>query len=504
MWCMVLEWCSVCARSTRDVSLLRVDARGKRLGQYAGVFAEWSLKDVQALRARSQGPTPETRSLVHPLHDPVGCGALQRCAGCALVVHQGDCTFAQKARQADAAGFALLVVVAKSGGAITMGAPQKGTWPSLLSMMISTSAGRDLLSDLRRFNDKEVTVSCLAPSLDLANLASDVLIGAFAVCLVAFGALYSVEDLTHPGNTTEEEVVAVTAYSGVQCVVTGSLMLTTLFFLMKYLIHVLIFVFATGAIATTTSLLAPLLSAWRPETRRRACRLPSWVGSILGTLEEHTVADAIAESVGVLLAVSFFFFRNDPRIGWVLQDIIASMLLFMLQRTTRVPNLRVGTILLLCMFFFDIYWVFLSEGLFKTSVMIEVATGGGTGQNVPMVLKIPFGGEFKILGLGDIALPGLVVSMLLRHDMSTRTVWSRGYFLPSILGYSVGLAATFVSLYVTNHGQPALLFLVPGVLCPTFALAWCRREVTALWEADYNPEVLPEGYKQLDGEDKQV
>eukprot|EP00450_Noctiluca_scintillans_P001923 CAMPEP_0194496904 /NCGR_PEP_ID=MMETSP0253-20130528/14024_1 /TAXON_ID=2966 /ORGANISM="Noctiluca scintillans" /LENGTH=79 /DNA_ID=CAMNT_0039338357 /DNA_START=9 /DNA_END=245 /DNA_ORIENTATION=+ len=72
VWCMVLEWCLVCARSTRDVSLLRVDARGKRLGQYAGVFAEWSLKDVQALRARSLGPTPETRSLVHPLRDPAG------------------------------------------------------------------------------------------------------------------------------------------------------------------------------------------------------------------------------------------------------------------------------------------------------------------------------------------------------------------------------------------------------------------------------------------------
>merc|ERR1712039_604932 len=105
-------------------------------------------------------------------------------------------------------------------------------------------------------------------------------------------------------------------------------------------------------------------------------------------------------------------YRNNDTVGWILQDTIAIMLLLTMQRTLRLPNLKVGTLLLTCTFFFDIFWVFLSPLIFKKSVMIEVATGGGTGQSVPMVLKIPasFGdlpGQFKILGLGDVALPGL-------------------------------------------------------------------------------------------------
>ena len=67
--------------------------------------------------------------------------------------------------------------------------------------------------------------------------------------------------------------------------------------------------------------------------------------------------------------------------------------------------LQVGTLLLICTFFFDIFWVFISPVIFKKSVMIEadllisalrcvgcagcavlcsgkVATGGGTGQSV--------------------------------------------------------------------------------------------------------------------------
>lgn len=54
--------------------------------------------------------------------------------------------------------------------------------------------------------------------------------------------------------------------------------------------------------------------------------------------------------------------------------------------------------LLVCTFFFDIFWVFLSPLFFKKSVMIEacdslkaflwqVATGGGTGQAVPLRFK---------------------------------------------------------------------------------------------------------------------
>lgn len=225
--------------------------------------------------------------------------------------------------------------------------------------------------------------------------------------------------------------------------------------------------------------------------------------------QEHTWSDAIAESVGGVLAICFLLFRNNDTFGWLLQDAIAVMLLLTIQRTLRLPNLKVGTLLLVCTFFFDIFWVFLSPMIFKKSVMIEVATGGGTGQSVPMVLKIPalssdLPGQFKILGLGDIAIPGLLISLLLRHDLVKGYGRCGGYFVAGVVGYAVGLLATFVSLYLMQHGQPALLFLVPGTLVPTCVIAMRKGELAALWAASYGPEP-PEGYAPLAGDaDKQA
>eukprot|EP00438_Fugacium_kawagutii_P030530 Skav213658 [mRNA] locus=scaffold2012:437371:440378:- [translate_table: standard] len=79
--------------------------------------------------------------------------------------------------------------------------------------------------------------------------------------------------------------------------------------------------------------------------------------------------------------------------------------------------------------------------------------------------------RLQILGLGDIAIPGLLVSLLLRHDLIRRHRRCRGYFLAGVIGYAFGLLATFVSLYLMQHGQPALLFLVPGTLIPTCFIA---------------------------------
>merc|ERR1719412_3036539 len=125
-----------------------------------------------------------------------------------------------------------------------------------------------------------------------------------------------------------------------------------------------------------------------------------------------------------------------------------------------------------------------------------------------MVLKIPaliggLPGQFKILGLGDIAIPGLLISFLLRHDKVRHSRCCSGYFTAGVIGYALGLLATFVSLYLMKHGQPALLFLVPGTLLPTCAIALCKGELGQLWRANYGPEPAPEGYTNLpDSEDQ--
>ncbi|CAE8662097.1 unnamed protein product [Polarella glacialis] len=490
------------------LAVLRLDDGSSKGRSFPALIAEWSAKgevEVDGLK------------LVRPEGDNAqGCSQIQRCRGCAIFVQQGKCPFSQKAKRAEAAGAKLLIVaMAADGPTVGMASTVENSLfgsnsPRITSVSVSKKTGRQVI--LAMDNSAKPILTSVRRRKDnvYADILSEVFVALLAVTLIMLGAWHSVEDLRKPEvkDMFNEACVAVEESSGLHFVCFGSLMLTVLFFFMKYLIYVLLFLFASGAVSTTTMLLEPIIAAWRPSLRqKKACKLPSKLAGLLGVEEDHTCSDAIAESLGGVLAILFLLYRNDDSYGWMLQDTIAVMLLLTIQRTLRLPNLKVGTLMLICTFFFDIFWVFLSPLIFKKSVMIEVATGGGTGQSVPMVLKIPslqgdFPGQFKILGLGDIAIPGLLISLLLRHDLVKGYKRFEGYFTAGVIGYAVGLAATFVSLYLMQHGQPALLFLVPGTLVPTCLIALRKGELAAFWSASYGPEQPPEGYDSLAGDEE--
>ena len=62
----------------------------------------------------------------------------------------------------------------------------------------------------------------------------------------------------------------------------------------------------------------------------------------------------------------------------------------------RMPSLKICSILLGILFFYDIFFVFITPLLTKNgkSVMVEVATGGETGEQLPMVLKVNCGAKW--------------------------------------------------------------------------------------------------------------
>lgn len=485
-------------------AVLRLEtAGGKLVKAVPSVAAEWTEMTEEHLKASP---------IFHDHANEFGCSKHKSCNGCALMVTQGNCSFAQKAKMAQDAGAALLIVQsAKDGAPMGMATVmQRGSsMPTIPAVMVSKAAGRIIM--LRNKEEGPLVAITYKSAGHYYDLLSEVFVGVLATSLVMLGAWHSVEDLRRPETKDKfnEEVFAVEEHSGPHFVLFGSLMLTVLFFFMKYLIYVLLFLFATGAVSTTTMLVEPAIGAWLPHLRnKKACTLNKRVAYMLGLAEDHTWTEAIAEIVGGILATAFLIWRNNDAYGWALQNTIAIMLLLTIQRTLRLPNLRIGTIMLICTFFFDIFWVFISPKIFQKSVMIEVATGGGTGQSVPMVLKIPamspdIPGQFKILGLGDIAIPGLLISFLLRHDLLSKNRRCDGYFTWGVIGYSIGLVATFVSLYLMKHGQPALLFLVPGTLIPTCCIALRKGELKALWTANYGPPETPEGYESLAG-DKQA
>ena len=59
-------------------------------------------------------------------------------------------------------------------------------------------------------------------------------------------------------------------------------------------------------------------------------------------------------------------------------------------KVLRLPSFKICTILLSILFIYDIFFVFITPHLTTDgkSVMVEVATGGGSGEQLPMVLKV--------------------------------------------------------------------------------------------------------------------
>ncbi|KAI4370278.1 hypothetical protein MLD38_018645 [Melastoma candidum] len=153
----------------------------------------------------------------------------------------------------------------------------------------------------------------------------------------------------------------------------------------------------------------------------------------------------------------------------------------------RIPNLKVGTVLLGCAFLYGIFWVYVSKKLFHESVMIVVARGDKSGEDgIPMLLKIPrmfypWGG-YNIIGFGDILLPGLVIAFSLRYDWLANKNLRAGYFLWGMLAYGLGLLVTYVALNLMDgHGQPALLYIVPFTLGTFLTLGRKRGDLRVLW-----------------------
>ena len=146
-------------------------------------------------------------------------------------------------------------------------------------------------------------------------------------------------------------------------------------------------------------------------------------------------------------------------------------------------------------------------------------------------MKGPF---LAMLGLGDIVLPGMVICMALRFDLflyykrkgnqkaeaeaegkefvapqyQTATggwgerFWSdsvrqskpeleppyhdartfpKTYFKACIFGYIIGMIATFTAMSYFEQGQPALLYLVPGVLLSLWGTALFKGDVRDMW-----------------------
>ncbi|KAL3196792.1 hypothetical protein MRX96_015401 [Rhipicephalus microplus] len=179
--------------------------------------------------------------------------------------------------------------------------------------------------------------------------------------------------------------------------------------------------------------------------------------------------------------------------AWILQNFLGSSFALNILRSVNLPNFRVITFISILMFFDDIFMVFITSLIMKdVSVMESVSRGV---QDLPVLMRVPLfltgdatacRDQSTVLGYGDIVIPGFTIAYCRSYDdIVKQRPW---YFLLAIISYSACLVFTFYMGQIMDSGQPALLYLVPGVLLPVTLFAWCRGELKQFWNGDFVPK----------------
>jgi len=184
-----------------------------------------------------------------------------------------------------------------------------------------------------------------------------------------------------------------------------------------------------------------------------------------------TIADMIAFS-GSLAFVAVYFQTKH----WTMNNVMG--ICFCLQGIERfsLGTYKIGAILLVGLFFYDIFWVF------GTEVMVTVA------KSLDGPIKILFPRslipdavtgklQMSLLGLGDIVIPGFFLALLLRFDAHRANLpyfptdinasFPKPYFHSALFGYVLGLATTLYVMIGKHFECPfycSILFLLCACL----------------------------------------
>ncbi|KAL4924748.1 aspartic endopeptidase [Aspergillus undulatus] len=254
-----------------------------------------------------------------------------------------------------------------------------------------------------------------------------------------------------------------------------------------------------------------------------------------------------------LPAVAYFTFVSKP---WWLTNFIGFSFCYGTLQLMSPSTFVTGSLILGSLFFYDIYFVYF------TPLMVTVAKK----LDVPIKLlfpRPPAPGEapdtvsLAMLGLGDIIVPGMMVGLALRFDLYLyyklkgtlkaraegedsgfikpvyqsatggwgERFWARSprpsepelkppysdarsfpktYFKASLFGYTFGMITTLAVMQIFDHPQPALLYLVPGVLLSLWGTALVKGQIHEMWEFSDAEEEEDESNEKDDNQEDQL
>uniref|UniRef100_A0A1I7VEX9 PA domain-containing protein n=1 Tax=Loa loa TaxID=7209 RepID=A0A1I7VEX9_LOALO len=180
--------------------------------------------------------------------------------------------------------------------------------------------------------------------------------------------------------------------------------------------------------------------------------------------------------------ISWFVFRREPY-AFILLDLINIAVCIHILKGIRFPNLMVAA----------------GTDCSKNNGGYPIAPiNTEMPEKFPMLFQVPrlsdpmisctdleVEKEFHpvILGLGDVIVPGYLICFCFTVDFVVRTRYLYGFI--SIIGYGIGLIATFIALTLMETAQPALIYLIPFTLGPIIIFALIRRQFKLLWTGDF-------------------
>ncbi|KAH7409364.1 signal peptide peptidase-domain-containing protein [Cadophora sp. MPI-SDFR-AT-0126] len=281
--------------------------------------------------------------------------------------------------------------------------------------------------------------------------------------------------------------------------------------------------------------------------------------SLRATLKNHWIFKAYVHGVftakgnvklndvlGFVIGVATIALYNMNGKAWWLTNIMGFGFCYGTLQLMSPTTFWTGTLVLAGLFIYDIVMVF------YTPLMVTVATS----LEVPIKLVFPGPKRGSMLGLGDVVLPGIMMALALRFDLylhylrkqrttSKPTIppraiepdtiirapyveatgqwgerfwtrlakkgdadtvadgarFSKVYFKASLVGYVLAMLVTLVVMNIFNHAQPALLYLVPGVLTALWGTALVKGDVSLMWEYSEDGEWGLEPLKKTDKEE---
>ncbi|KAL1974178.1 hypothetical protein VTN31DRAFT_5738 [Thermomyces dupontii] len=265
--------------------------------------------------------------------------------------------------------------------------------------------------------------------------------------------------------------------------------------------------------------------------------LRAYVRGALDVKTRLSLVDLVGATVAIVSVTYFVFVEKS----WWLTNLLGFSFSYGSLQFMSPSTFATGSLILGSLFLYDIYFVFF------TPMMVTVATK----LDVPIKLLVPRPPgpseepdklALSMLGLGDIVIPGMMIGLALRYDLYCyyrrkgiekakianakegfikpayqkatggwgERLWTwrkqshdivldppypdaqsfpKPFFYASLFGYILGMVATLIVMSYWNRPQPALLYLVPGVLGSLWLTAVLRGELALFWSfVDTNPD----------------